>query len=124
MTTYVAALDRRVKAAVIVCYLSTIADALGDRGRGNTCGSQFMFGLGLHGDIGDVAGLIAPRSCMVQIGSRDNCFVEADALKAYRHLKGIYRAAGASKQLVLDHFEGGHEIDLEPATAFLRRHLE
>ncbi len=123
MTTYVAALDRRIKAAVIVCYLSTLTDALNDRGRGNTCGSQFMFGLRRDGDIPDVAGLIAPRPCMVQIGSRDNCFIEDDALAAFAHLEGIYRAADASQHLVLDHFEGVHEIDLEPATAFLKNHL-
>jgi hypothetical protein len=123
MTTYVAALDQRIQAAVIVCYLSTLTDALNDRGRGNTCGSQFMFGLRRYGDISDVAGLIAPRSCMVQIGSRDECFIEEDALAAFRHLETIYRAAGAADRLVLDHFEGVHEIDLDPAMAFLREHL-
>jgi cephalosporin-C deacetylase-like acetyl esterase len=30
MTTYVSALDERIKASVIVCYLSTITDALND----------------------------------------------------------------------------------------------
>lgn len=123
MTTYVSALDRRIKAAVITCYMSTLTDALNERGRGNTCGSQFMFGLRRDGDISDVAGLIAPRPCMVQIGSGDACFVEDDALAAYRHLESVYKAAGAQKRLVLDHFEGVHEIDLGPAAAFLQKHL-
>ncbi|MBT4498449.1 MAG: alpha/beta fold hydrolase, partial [Gemmatimonadetes bacterium] len=123
MTTYTAALDRRIKAAVIVCYMSSIEDALGDRGKGNTCGSQFMFGLGQLGNISDVAGLIAPRACMVQIGSDDTCFVEADALKAFRHLRTIYRAAGAGRDLILDNFEGGHEIDLEAGVSFLQERL-
>ena len=120
MTTYAAALDRRIKAAVIVCYLSTLEDALNDRGRGNTCGSQFMFGLGVCGDI---AGLIAPRPCMVQIGRGDTCFIEKDARAAARHLKRIYRAAGAPEQLAVDLFAGGHEIDLAAAVPFLERHL-
>jgi len=123
MTTYVAALDQRIKASVIVCYLSTLSDALNDRGKGNTCGSQFMFGLRRYGDIPDVAGLIAPRPCMVQIGSNDDCFIEDDALAAFRHLEKIYRAAGAVERLALDHFEGVHEIDLDPAIAFLQEHL-
>lgn len=123
MTTYTAALDRRIKAAVIVCYLSSIEDALGDRGRGNTCGSQFMFGLGQLGDISDVAGLIAPRACMVQIANNDSCFVEADALKSFRHLQKIYRAAGAGRDLILDNFEGVHEIDLEAGLSFLQERL-
>ncbi|MFH1567652.1 MAG: alpha/beta fold hydrolase [Gemmatimonadota bacterium] len=119
MTTYVSALDRRIRAAVIACYVSTLEDALNDRGRGNTCGSQFMFGLGQLGDISDVAGLIAPRACMVQIGSDDTCFVEADALKGFRHLQKIYRAAGAGRALALDHFRGGHQIDRDAAIDFL-----
>ncbi|MDE0315132.1 MAG: dienelactone hydrolase family protein [Candidatus Poribacteria bacterium] len=123
MTTYISAFDRRIKAAVIVCYLSTLIDALGDRGRGNTCGSQFMFGLRAAGDIADVAGLIAPRACMVQIGSDDQCFIESDALAAFEHLEKIYNACGKRDRLVLDHFEGEHEIDLEPGIAFLEERL-
>jgi len=124
MTTYISAVDQRIKAAIIVCYLSTIKDALNDRGNGNTCGSQFMFGLKCHGDISDVAGLFAPRACMVQIASKDDCFIEEDALNAYHHLETIYRAAGASDKLILDHFEGVHEIDLLPAIEFLRNQLK
>ena len=123
MTTYISALDQRVKAAVIVCYLSTLTDALNDRGRGNTCGSQFMFGLRKAGDIADVAGLIAPRACMVQIGSDDMCFIESDALAAFRQLENIYTASGQRERLVLDHFQGEHEIDLETGIAFLEARL-
>jgi len=82
-----------------------------------------MFGLRRYGDISDVAGLIAPRPCMVQIGSNDSCFIEDDALTAFRHLEKIYRASGAADCLVLDYFEGVHEIDLDPSIAFLRKHL-
>ena len=123
MTTYISALDERIKAAVIVCYLSTLTDALNDRGRGNTCGSQFMFGLRKAGDISDVAGLIAPRACMVQIGSDDMCFIETDALVAFTQLAKIYTASGHRDQLVLDHFQGEHEINLETGIAFLEERL-
>ncbi len=123
MTMYISALDHRIKAAVIVCYLSTLTDALNDRGRGNTCGSQFMLGLRKVGDIADVAGLITPRACMVQIGSDDMCFIESDALAAFEQLKRIYAASGRSDQLVLDHFQGEHEIDLEAGIAFLEERL-
>ena len=123
MTTYISALNQRVKAAVIVCYLSTLIDALNDRGRGNTCGSQFMFGLRKAGEIADVAGLIAPRACMAQIGSDDMCFIQSDALSAFRQLERIYAASGHPDQLVLDHFQGEHEINLETGIAFLEERL-
>jgi hypothetical protein len=108
---------------VISGYLSTIEDAVNQRGKGNTCGSQFLFGLRAIGDISDVAGLIAPRPCQIQIGDGDKCFIEADAMGAFAHLRSIYRAAGADAQLELDRFVGGHVIDLAPAVEFLTRRL-
>jgi hypothetical protein len=103
---------------------AALDDALGDRGRGNTCGSQFLFGLRTIGDIADVAGLIAPRSCLIQSGRRDTCFIESDALPAYRHLQRIFRAAGAARNLELDQFEGAHEFNVKRALEFLQRRLK
>jgi dienelactone hydrolase len=123
MTTFTAALNARIKAAVICGYLSTIGDALSPRGGGNTCGSQFVFGLRAIGEIPDVAGLIAPRPCLVQIARRDPIFHDDDAMRAYRHLQKIYRAAGAGDQLELDHFDGVHEHNIAPAIEFLARRL-
>jgi hypothetical protein len=93
------------------------------RGCGNTCGSQFAFGLRSIGDISDVAGLIAPRPCMVQIGQNDKCFSKEDSLRAFKHLGSIFAAAGAKKALTFDLFDGGHEIDLLPAIKFFKDQL-
>ena len=82
-----------------------------------------MFGLRKAGDIADVAGLIAPRACVVQIGSEDMCFIEEDALQAFKQVEKIYAASGRDDQLVLDHFQGEHEIDLEAGIAFLAERL-
>ncbi len=122
MTTYTTALDNRIKAAVVVCYLSTLRDALQDR-LGNFCGAQYMPALRKYGDIADVAGLIAPRPLMIQAGERDQCFVIEDVMEAYAHLERIYAAAGASEQLELDRFDGAHEIDVERAVEFFARRL-
>jgi dienelactone hydrolase len=122
MTSYVSALDDRVKVSIPVCYLSTIKSALTAQ-NGNTCGSQFAFGLLKHGEVSDVFGLIAPRPCMPQIGEQDQCFLLDDALKAARHLKAIYKAAGAADKLAVDVFPGVHEIDVESAVGFFRAHL-
>jgi dienelactone hydrolase len=110
MTTYLAALDKRVKVAVISGYMSTIKDALGDRGKANTCGSQYSPGLLLYGDIADVAGLAAPKPLLVEIGKNDTCFVVEDAKEAYKHLRKIYSASGHPERLGVDIFDGGHEF--------------
>lgn len=109
MTTYIAALDDRIKVACISGYLSTMReDALTLRGQANTCGSQYMPGLLTLGDIADVAGLICPKALMVEMGQKDNCFIITDALKAYNHLQTIYRAGGAIDKLDCDIHPGSH----------------
>jgi dienelactone hydrolase len=111
MTTYLSALDKRIKCACISGYVSTVRDdALGLRGLGNTCGVQYMPGLLTIGDIADVAGLIAPRPLVVEMGEQDTCFVIDDVLKGYRHLSKIYNAAGARDRLVKDQFNGEHQF--------------
>jgi dienelactone hydrolase len=109
MTTYLSALDERIKAAAIVCYLSTVReDALTMRGRGNFCGSQFLRELLTFGDISTVAGLIAPRPLLAEIGEQDDCFVLDDALRCYAEVAQVYAAAGAGDRLRRDVFPGPH----------------
>jgi dienelactone hydrolase len=122
MTSYTAALDERVRAAIPVCYLSTIFSALTEQNV-NTCGIQYSPGLLTDGDIPAVLGLIAPRPQMVQIATRDDCFLYPDAAQAAEYLAAIYTAAGARDALELHFFDGGHEIDVEAALQFFRRRL-
>jgi len=124
MTTYVAALDDRVRCAVISCYLSTVAaDALSERGRANTCGSQFLRGLLTFGDVATIVGLIAPRPCLVEIGERDTCFVLDDALAAYADLAAIYAGAGCPAMLDRDAHPGAHAFGGGKAFAWMAQHL-
>jgi dienelactone hydrolase len=109
MTTYLAALEPRLKVACISGYLSTVKnDAITMRGKGNFCGAQYMPGLLTIGDIPEVAGLIAPKPLMVERGQQDMCFVIDDARAAYARLKQIYKAAGVEDHLDADEFPGGH----------------
>jgi dienelactone hydrolase len=109
MTTYLAALDKRIKCACVSGYISTIRKGAMP-GRANFCGAQFMPGLLTLGDIADVAGLIAPRPLVAEMGEEDRGFQIADAEGAFRHLAKIYRAANARAVLVKDRFSGGHEF--------------
>ncbi len=111
MTTYVAALDERIKCAIISGYLSTLQDAMSMRGSANTCGSQYSPGLLEYGDISDIMGLIAPRPLFLEMGQRDECFIIQDAREAFQHLETIYSAAGA-RDLLSDYvFPGPHQFD-------------
>ena len=103
MTTYLTALDPRIKVACISGYLSTIAgDAIGMRGLGNFCGSQYMPGLLKYGDIPDVGALIAPKPLLVEMGEKDTCFIIEDMTKAYNYVRRAYEAYGALDRIDAD----------------------
>ncbi len=81
---------------------------MGLRGKGNFCGAQYMPGLLTIGDIAEVAGLIAPRPLVAEIGAQDMCFVADDARRSYEQVARIYAAAGAPDRLEADFHPGGH----------------
>jgi dienelactone hydrolase len=124
MTAYLAALDERIKAADVVCYLSTVRhDAITPRGRGNFCGSQFLRGLLTFGDVSTIAGLVAPQPMLAEIGERDTCFVVDDARRCYAEVAQVYAAAGAADRLWEDVFPGGHELGGRRTFDFFARYL-
>lgn len=124
MTTYLTALDARVKVACISGYVSTVAgDAITSRGAGNFCGAQYSPGLLDIGDIPDVACLIAPRPLVVEMGRQDNCFVIDDARAGYAEIERLYEAIGDGDKLAKDEFEGGHQFSGAVAYDWFERWL-
>lgn len=120
MTTYMTALDRRVKVGVISCYLSTIGNGLR---RTNYCGAQYMPELAMIGDIPDVALLAAPKPLLAEIGAGDACFEVDDAVAAAEHVKAGYAAAGVPERFDTDVFEGEHEFSGAKAFDWFERWL-
>ncbi len=108
MTTYISALDDRIKAADIICYLTTTRHSAIKTS--NVCGSQFVPHLYKYADVADIAGLIAPRPLLVESGVNDTCFKFESAREAHEKLKRIYRAAGAEDKLEFDIFLGEHSF--------------
>jgi hypothetical protein len=123
MTTYTTVLDDRVRVAVISGYLSTLDDALGFRGKGNTCGAQYVPGLLNWADIPDVIGLIAPRPLLIESGTQDDCFNFEDTTKAYGHLQDIYKASGHPDKLDRDVADVGHQYIGNKFLEFFQNHL-
>jgi dienelactone hydrolase len=120
-TTFLSALDQRVKAADIICYLTQFEHfAIREA---NFCGSQFLPHLYKYGDVADVAGLIAPRPLLVESGTYDTCFPIEPVLRAHEHLRRIYRAAAAEDRLHIDVFAGGHQFHGPSAREFFDRYL-
>ncbi|MBU0479289.1 alpha/beta hydrolase family protein [bacterium] len=120
-TTWISALDKRIKAADIICYIVEFKTfAIRDA---NFCGSQMLPHLYEYGDIADIAGLIAPRPLLVENGTYDHGFPIESCIKAHQHLKRIYHAAGATDKLHIDVFAGGHEFHGPTAFKFFDKYL-
>ncbi len=56
----------------------------------------------------EIAGLIAPRPTVWEVGRQDNLMVRDWIAPAWERMEGPYRALGALDQLWLDEFDGAH----------------
>ena len=122
MTTWIALIDERIKAADIICYSCCFKNfAVAD---GNFCGSQYIPALYTLCDVPDLHGLIAPRPLLAEIGIHDKCFHEYDALNCVKEVKKIYAATGDSAKYDIDIFDGDHKFAGNKAFAFFEKYLK
>jgi hypothetical protein len=121
MTTFTSAVEPRIKAADIMCYVNPFA-GFGIH-RANFCGSQIVPNVYRYLDTDDIAGLIAPRPLLLEMGIYDNCFFIQDTLQGYEGVKRIYTAAGAADCLCTDIFPGPHAWGGNKAVEFFRQYL-
>lgn len=108
-TLWIAALDDRVKQAIISGYLYGYKDSLMIL-NGN-CNCNYVPHLWEHYDMGDIASLIAPRPLKVQSCREDHLNGPRGLLNVYEQLeivRAAYKLYGEEKLLVHDVREGGH----------------
>ena len=108
MTLWAAALDKRIHAACISCYLNEY-ESYAVR-TGNFCGSQFVPALRRYFDVSDIACLIAPRPLLIESGVLDEGFPIEASKRAYEQVKQAYEVRGKPECLAQDVFEGGHQF--------------
>jgi dienelactone hydrolase len=119
---FLAALDPRVRVAVVSGYLSSWRAA--HTVPWNMCGSQVMGGqLGAVEHL-DVASLVAPRPMLVESGTEDLIFPVDAARATVASLRRVYATFGAPDDaLVHDVFAGEHRWHGERVPEFLARWL-
>jgi dienelactone hydrolase len=115
-----AAIDERIRAAVISGYTNTYRDSILAKPH---CADNYIPGLLNAAELPDIWGLIAPRALLIESGEEDRGFPIAGAMKALDHLKTIYRVVDAEEQLEEDIHPGKHEVSGAKAYYWLQRHL-
>jgi dienelactone hydrolase len=103
---YSAILEPRIKAAVLSCSLGEY------RGHGieldELCGAQVVPGILQWAEMGDVAGLIAPKPLLAECAREDECFPWPYTESTIARLREVYRVAEAEDQLVINIYDGNH----------------
>ncbi|OGS35598.1 MAG: hypothetical protein A2293_01760 [Elusimicrobia bacterium RIFOXYB2_FULL_49_7] len=121
VTAFTAALDNRIKAADIIGYVNPWAGF--GLSRGNFCGSQVVPDIYRFLDTHDIAGLIAPRPLLLEMGLYDDCFYFQDLWKGFEGVQRIYRAAGVEAKLESDIGTCGHAFVGKQAFNFFSQNL-
>ena len=121
ITTFAAALEPRIKAAMISGYLNTFKASIVAMSH---CIDNYVPGILNWCENYDVASLIAPRPLYVESGTRDNIFPIAASKEAFANVKRVYAALGAPDAAQHEIFEGEHLFHGGAGIPFLAKHLK
>jgi dienelactone hydrolase len=123
-TLWLAALDERVDCAVISGYFYGVADSL--LHLAGNCDCNYVPHLWETADMGDVAGLIAPRPLLIEAARQDSLNGPRgidNVIEQVEIARKAYEVLGAPDKLATDFFDGGHEWHGTMAWDWLARWL-
>jgi dienelactone hydrolase len=125
-SAHVAALDDRIKAAVVVGWMTSFPTQL-KRRVVNTIGfTKLVPGLYRYLDYPDVASLAMPTPLLVINGSKDELFELSGVHASFEKLAACYRKAGVPERLRTRLYDTPHEFNREMQTeawGWLEKHL-
>ena len=121
---YLAAMDDRIKAAVISGYFSTLTGAIREWSRlENWDICNYLPGLLRYADYPDLAALIAPRSLLIEYGTDDLLYEREAVDEALDRTARAFAAQGAAEHFAADVFSGGHRWNGIKALEWMDRWL-
>jgi dienelactone hydrolase len=112
ITLYTAALDHRVKAAVLSCSFCTFRHSIYSVSH---CIDNYVPGILNWFEMSDIAGLIAPRYLFCEGGTDDTIFPEPGVRNALADVARVYAAMGAADRIDYTFFKAGHSFHGEVA---------
>jgi hypothetical protein len=120
VTLFAAALEPRLRAAMVSGYLNTFRDSIGSLVH---CIDNYVPGILNWAEMHDVAGLIAPRPLFVESGEKDSIFPIHASIESFNQVREIYSVFGAAELIEQEVFPGGHSFWGKRGVPFLARHL-
>ena len=119
-TLFSAALDTRIRAAMVSGYLNTFRECIMSVSH---CIDNYVPGILNWAEQYDVAGLIAPRPLFAESGERDNIFPVAAARESFRRVQKVYSMFDAAALTEHETFDGPHSFWGKRGLPFLAKHL-
>jgi len=120
LTLFLAALDERVKVAIIAGWASTFKETILSAWH---CYCSYIPGILKYGEMYDIAGLIAPRALLIQTGKKDIGFPVSGTVKVYNMTRRVYKLLGAEDRIDTEIFDGGHALSEKKALPWLKKWL-
>jgi dienelactone hydrolase len=120
ITLFSAALDARIRVALVSGYLNTFRDSIGSLSH---CIDNYVPGILQWAEMYDIAGLIAPRPLFVESGEKDNIFPIAASIESFNHVREIYRVFGAADRVEQEVFPGEHSFWGKRGIPFVARQM-
>jgi len=119
-TLFSAAVEPRLRAAMVSGYLNTFRDSIGSLAH---CIDNYVPGILNWAEMHDIAGLIAPRPLFVESGEKDNIFPIAASIESFQHVREIYAIFQAADRVEQEVFPGEHSFWGQRGIPFMARHL-
>ncbi len=119
-TLFAAALEPRIRAALVSGYLNTFRDSILSLAH---CMDNYVPGILNWAEMYDIAGLIAPRALFVESGEQDDIFPIEASRASFQRVREIYKVFGAEGNVEQEIFAGPHEFHGKQGLPFLARHL-
>jgi plasmid stabilization system protein ParE len=119
-TLFAAALEPRIRAALVSGYLNTFRDSILSLAH---CMDNYVPGILNWAEMYDVAGLIAPRALFAESGERDPIFPVAASRESFARVKKVYAAFEAEANVDQEVFAGGHTFRGVRGLPFLAKAL-
>jgi dienelactone hydrolase len=120
VTTFAAALEPRIRAAMISGYLNTFRDSVLSLSH---CIDNYVPGILNWAEMYDVAGLIAPRPLFVESGMKDDIFPVEASKASFARVSKVYEVFDAAQMAQQEVFNDIHSFYGVQGLPFLAKHL-
>jgi dienelactone hydrolase len=120
VTLFGAALEPRIRAAMVSGYLNTFVDSIGSLSH---CIDNYVPGILNWAEMHDIGGLIAPRPLFSEAGERDNIFPIKASIESFNRVKEIYTVLGAADRVEQEVFPDEHVFWGKRGIPFLAKYL-